>query len=81
MVAIGSRPLDFSGIEDVSGIVNSAYSGELLTIKELCSMRRTLMAARALSEKLKELSSSGDYRERYRLFVGLMSFLKFCVDY
>ncbi|GMN50819.1 hypothetical protein TIFTF001_019971 [Ficus carica] len=70
--AVGSWPSDFSRIEDVSGIVNSAASGELLTIKELCAIRRTLVAARALSEKLKELASSEDCRERYLAILDLL---------
>lgn len=64
---MGSRPSDLSAIEDVSGILNSAALGEFLTIKELCALRRTLMAARALFEKLEELASRQDCRDRYWL--------------
>ncbi|GER42430.1 DNA mismatch repair protein muts2, partial [Striga asiatica] len=48
------RPLDFSGIEDVSPIVDAAVSGEMLSIGELCSVSETLRSARSLIEQLKE---------------------------
>ncbi len=60
-----SPQLDFSGIEDVSGILNSAVSGQLLTISELCAIRRTLQAAKRLFEKLELLANAGDCSERY----------------
>ncbi|XP_062096696.1 uncharacterized protein LOC133802411 isoform X2 [Humulus lupulus] len=88
--AMGSRPSDFSAIEDVSEVLNSAASGELLTIKELCAVSRTLMAARALYEKLNELASSDDCKDRYlpllellqncNLHVELVRKLGFCID-
>lgn len=59
-----SRHLDFSGIEDVSGILDSATSGKLLTIAELCSVRRTLKAARELFEKLQALAVGGHSSDR-----------------
>lgn len=58
------EPLDFSGIDDISGIVNSAVSGNLLTVSELCAVRRTLRAARTLFERLKD---GGDCSERYTI--------------
>ncbi|XP_015889192.3 uncharacterized protein LOC107424019 [Ziziphus jujuba] len=69
------RPLDFSGIKEVSGIVNSAASGELLTVKELCAVRRTLSAARGLFEKLEDLAMSEVCRER---LLPLLEILKNC---
>lgn len=60
-----SQPIDFSGIEDLTEILNVAASGQLLTIRELCTVRRTLCAARELFNKLEELSSSGTCPERY----------------
>jgi DNA mismatch repair protein MutS2 len=60
-----SRTLDLSGIEDVSEIVDSAVSGELLTISELCAMRRTLRVAKSLIEKLEHLAANVDCPERY----------------
>lgn len=62
--AVVSRHLDFSGIEDVSGILDSATSGKLLTIAELCSVRRTLKAARELFEKLQALAVGGHSSDR-----------------
>uniref|UniRef100_A0A6N2LD70 Uncharacterized protein n=1 Tax=Salix viminalis TaxID=40686 RepID=A0A6N2LD70_SALVM len=52
-----SGPLNFSGIEDITRILDSAVSGTLLTVGELCAVRRTLRAARAVLERLKD---SGD---------------------
>ncbi|XP_057996697.1 uncharacterized protein LOC110635112 isoform X1 [Hevea brasiliensis] len=82
-----SGTLDFSGIEDISGIVNSAVSGNLLTVSELCAVRRTLRAARALFEGLKD---SGDCSERYmhlleilqgcNLQIELEQKIGFCID-
>ncbi|KAM6550303.1 hypothetical protein CsatB_000111 [Cannabis sativa] len=87
---MGSKPSDFSAIEDVSEILKSASSGELLTIKEICEIRRTLMAARALYEKLDELASIDDCNERYlallellqncNLHVELVRKIGFCID-
>lgn len=62
--AVVSRELDFSGIEDVAGILNSATSGKLLTIAELCSVRRTLKAARELFEELQDLAVDGHSSDR-----------------
>lgn len=56
-----SRPLDFSGIEDVSEIVDSAAGGELLTVGELCAVKRTLRSAREVLEQLED----GEHSERY----------------
>lgn len=61
-----SRPLDFSGIEDVSETVRVSVSGELVTIGELCAVKRTLRSARELFGQLEELASrDDDSRERY----------------
>lgn len=51
------RPLDFSGIEDVSPIVDASVAGNLLMIGVLCSVRRTLRSARSLIEQLEEIAS------------------------
>lgn len=55
-------PLDFSGIEDVTEIVDVSVSGALLSIQEICTVRRTLKSARELFEQLQEISSN---TERY----------------
>ncbi|CAL5344967.1 unnamed protein product [Camellia sinensis] len=70
------RPLDFSGIEDVSQIVKSSVSGELASISELCAVKRTLRSARELFEKLEELAlHDGDSSERY---LPLLDILRSC---
>ncbi|THG12665.1 hypothetical protein TEA_026792 [Camellia sinensis var. sinensis] len=69
------RPLDFSGIEDVSQIVKSSVSGELASISELCAVKRTLRSARELFEKLEELAlhddDSSERRKSIELCVGM----------
>ena len=55
------RPLDFSGIDDVSGIVDSAVRGELVTVGELCALKRTLKSSREVFEQLED----GERSERY----------------
>lgn len=60
VATIGSPPSDFQSIEDISEIVNAAVLGKLLTINELCSVRRTLIAAKALFQKLEDLASKAD---------------------
>lgn len=54
------RPLDFSGIQDVSSIVDSAVAGNLLTMHELCLLKQTLRSARHLVDQL-EGSSTDNY--------------------
>lgn len=72
MMMMDSPPLDFSGIEDVSGILNSAVSRELLSISELCAIRRTLRAAKLLFENLKKLVNTGDCSETERYFTTII---------
>ena len=72
MMMMDSPPLDFSGIEDVSGILNSAVSRELLSISELCAIRRTLRATKLLFENLKKLVNTGDCSETERYFTTII---------
>lgn len=58
------QPLDFSGIEDVSAIVDTSVAGEMLSIRELCSVQRTLRAVRALLEQLEDISAQNDLSKR-----------------
>lgn len=51
------RPLDLSGIQDVSRIVDASVAGTMLMIGELCSVRRTLRSARSLIQQLEEIAS------------------------
>ncbi|CAA0825295.1 DNA mismatch repair protein MutS- type 2 [Striga hermonthica] len=84
------QPLDFSGIEDVSPIVDAAVSGGMLSISELCSVSKTLRSARSLIEQLEEISSEGHSYERYSPLLEILQkcdFLtkleqkiEFCVD-
>lgn len=81
-------PLDFSGVEDVSEVVETAASGELLSISELCSVKRTLQSARRLLEQLVEFSSSDDGRsyplleiiQNCNFLVELEQKIEYCVD-
>lgn len=63
--ALFPRPLDFSGIEDVSEIVDSSVAGQLMTVSELCAMRRTLRAAKAVLEQLEEVAVDEGSSDRY----------------
>ncbi|PHT90517.1 hypothetical protein T459_05630 [Capsicum annuum] len=58
------RPLDFTGIQDVSSIVDASVAGGILSIGELCAVKRTLAAARFLLQQLEEIASQGDFSER-----------------
>lgn len=62
--ALLPRPLDFTGIEDISEIVTSALSGELPTVGELCVVERTLVAARSLFGQLEEFCLNGEITRR-----------------
>ncbi|KAF5796784.1 putative endonuclease MutS2 [Helianthus annuus] len=55
-------PPDFSGIEDVSDVVESVVSDQLLSIQEICAVKRTLRSARVLFEELEKI---GQQSERY----------------
>ena len=60
-----SQPLDLSKIEDISRIVDSAASGQLLSLSEICAVRRTLRAVSDVWEKLSEAPLvDGDSSER-----------------
>ncbi|EYU27963.1 hypothetical protein ABFS82_13G107900 [Erythranthe guttata] len=82
------RPLDFSGIEDVSPIVDESVAGRMLSIAELCSVRRTLRSARSLFEQLQEISSHNNSRcsplleilQKCDFLVELEKKIEFCVD-
>ncbi|KAK7252163.1 hypothetical protein RIF29_35923 [Crotalaria pallida] len=84
------QPPDFSGIDDLSEILAVAGSGQLLTIRELCTVRRTLRAARELFQKLNDLASNSSHPQRYlplleilqncNFQVGLERKIEFCID-
>lgn len=63
-----SLPLDFSGIEDVSRIVDASVAGKMLMIGELCSVRRTLRSARSLFQQLEEIASRRNSYDRSVVF-------------
>lgn len=58
------QQLDFSEIHDLTDILSIAVSGQLLTIPELCTVRRTLTAARELFHTLKHLASQANHSHR-----------------
>ncbi|KAJ4975318.1 hypothetical protein NE237_000424 [Protea cynaroides] len=74
------RPLDFSGIEDISGIVSSSVLRELRTINELCAVMRTLRSARELFLQLKKFSLDGDSPERYSPLLEIFGNCDFLTD-
>lgn len=86
-----SRPLDFSGIEDVSDIVRISVSGELVTISELCAVKRTLRSARELYGQLEELAFRDEgssercaplleILQRCNFLSGLEQKIGYCID-
>ncbi|XP_024988739.1 uncharacterized protein LOC112523384 isoform X2 [Cynara cardunculus var. scolymus] len=80
-------PPDFSGIEDVSEIVESSVAGQLLSIREICAVKRTLRSARELFE---QLTKSSLQSERYyplleifqncHFLTDLKKKIEFCID-
>ncbi|XP_011027851.1 PREDICTED: uncharacterized protein LOC105128046 isoform X4 [Populus euphratica] len=77
LAVMESGPLDFSGIEDITRILDSAISGTLLTVGELCAVRRTLRAARAVLERLRD---SGDCSERYAPLLEILQNCSFQIE-
>ncbi|XP_010414813.1 PREDICTED: uncharacterized protein LOC104700909 isoform X1 [Camelina sativa] len=58
MEMMESRRLGLSDIQDLSDIVERAVAGQLLTVRELCAVRNTLMAASSAFQKLREAANS-----------------------
>ncbi|CAG7892839.1 unnamed protein product [Brassica rapa] len=58
MEAMEPRRLGLSEILDLSEIVERAMAGQLLTVRELCAVRGTLMAASSVFEKLRRAANS-----------------------
>ncbi|XVE88027.1 hypothetical protein DITRI_Ditri19aG0035500 [Diplodiscus trichospermus] len=79
MEALKLEQLDLSAIEDVSGILHSAASGQLLTVRELCRVRRMLGAARAVSEKLAVVAKGGSL-ERYAPLLEILQSCNFQME-
>lgn len=87
---IPQQQLDFSGIHDLTDILSVAVSGRLLTIPELCTVRRTLAASRELFDSLKHLASVSNHSHRYsplleilqncNFLMGLERRIEFCID-
>ncbi|KAJ6935500.1 endonuclease MutS2 isoform X3 [Populus alba x Populus x berolinensis] len=77
LAVMESGPLDFSGIEDITRILDSSVSGTLLTVGELCAVRRTLRAARTVVERLKD---SGDCSERYAPLLEILQNCNFQIE-
>ncbi|KAL9236776.1 hypothetical protein vseg_011408 [Gypsophila vaccaria] len=81
-----SGQLDFSGIDNVSDIVRSAASGEVLSIGELCAVKRTLRSARRLLEQVEELCPGNrshpllDILRKCNFLVELEQKIEFCID-
>ncbi|CAA7031274.1 unnamed protein product [Microthlaspi erraticum] len=58
MELMDSRRLGLSEILDLSDIVERAIAGQLLTVRELCAVRSTLMAASSVYRKLQNAARS-----------------------
>ncbi|CAL9060707.1 unnamed protein product [Musa banksii] len=73
------RPLDFSGIDDVSEIVRAAVAGELLGIRELCAIERSLQSARRVFEQLEQISAD-ESSDRYTSLLEILQDCDFLVE-
>ncbi|KAF8031276.1 hypothetical protein BT93_D0469 [Corymbia citriodora subsp. variegata] len=82
VLAAESRRWDLAGIEDVSAVVESAKKGELLTIGEICMVRRMLSAARKVGEELEATAAAGgpDSFGRYSPLLEILYDCDFCMD-
>ncbi|KAG7588844.1 DNA mismatch repair protein MutS C-terminal [Arabidopsis suecica] len=69
MEKMESQRLGLSEIQDLSDIVERAVAGQLLTVRELCSVRSTLMAATSVFQKLRKAAISD---KRVTPLVGLV---------
>ncbi|KAI3745531.1 hypothetical protein L1987_58645 [Smallanthus sonchifolius] len=70
-------PPDFSGIEDVSNLLQSAMSGQLLSIREICAVKRTLRSARDLYQQLNKISLQS---ERYYPLLEILQNCNFLTE-
>ncbi|XP_065877707.1 uncharacterized protein [Euphorbia lathyris] len=77
LAVIQSGPFDLSGIEDITSILESAVSGSLLTVGELCAVRRTLRAASSVLESLKD---DENCLERYLPLLEILESCNFQVE-
>lgn len=75
-----SEPLDFSGVEDVSEVIDASVAGEMLSIGELCSVGRTLRSARSLLEQLEEISSRFDSPNRLSPLLEILQNCDFLIE-
>ncbi|GJZ15654.1 DNA mismatch repair protein MutS [Tanacetum coccineum] len=81
-------PLDFKGIEDVMDLVGRGVNGDLLSITEICAVRRTLRAARGLFDQLAQAYRDSDDRyyplleilQNCNFLTELEQKIEFCID-
>ncbi|XP_020571570.1 uncharacterized protein LOC110018562 [Phalaenopsis equestris] len=82
--------LDFSDFDDVTELVRSAVHGELLTVREICAVGRSLTSARRIMGQLLRVSSVGTSSDGYFPLVDilqncdflteLVNKMSFCID-
>ncbi|KAM7263577.1 hypothetical protein ACFE04_001260 [Oxalis oulophora] len=72
-----SQPLDLTGIEDISRLIEAAVNSELLSLRELCTVRRTLRYARAVWEKLQ---AARDCTDRYASLLDILVQCNFQIE-
>ncbi|XP_076882333.1 uncharacterized protein LOC143530773 isoform X2 [Bidens hawaiensis] len=70
-------PPDLSAIEDVSELVESSVAGQLLSIREICAVKRTLRAARVLFEQLDKMCLQS---ERYYPLLEILQNCNFLTE-
>ncbi|KAI7749448.1 hypothetical protein M8C21_029129 [Ambrosia artemisiifolia] len=72
-----NMPPDFDGIDDVSGLVECSVSGRLLSIPEICAVKRMLRSARSLFQQLKKIEEES---ERYYPLLEILQNCNFLTD-
>ncbi|KFK40977.1 hypothetical protein AALP_AA2G069300 [Arabis alpina] len=87
METMESRRLGLSEILDLSDIVERAMAGQVLSVRELCAVRTTLMASTSVFQKLRQAANSDnrvtplvDLLEGCHLKTTLEQEIAFCID-
>ncbi|KAK4761169.1 hypothetical protein SAY87_006062 [Trapa incisa] len=95
VLAAEAGPWDFSKIEDVTSIIDASANGQMLTVGEICRVRRTLVAAMKAAEMLESVAlaaggTDSPERKRYSPLIDIVADcdyqehlankIEFCID-
>eukprot|EP00252_Welwitschia_mirabilis_P012044 TRINITY_DN2677_c0_g1_i5.p1 TRINITY_DN2677_c0_g1~~TRINITY_DN2677_c0_g1_i5.p1 ORF type:complete len:991 (-),score=223.16 TRINITY_DN2677_c0_g1_i5:177-3149(-) len=74
--------IDFSDIQDIRAILDSAVSGDICTVRQLCLVKNTLHSAGRLSEQLCDIASdvSSDGRQTLEPLLQIFEGVDFLSD-